>query len=161
MAERRGLLGTVRRADHEVLHALPALLCRLRQHFGPQLPVTLVNHPPPPLQALLAQVLLGLQLAIAAVVLTGRQTEPYLRRVGIVLSPDAWQTLQDKKTGILMGVWFIGELLTCVALPWSPCSGPAEEAGCGHTPCSPPPPKPPLHIRRQHRAPEPGQHGRV
>jgi hypothetical protein len=80
------------------------------------------------LQALLAQALLGLQLAVAAVVLTGRQAEPYLGRLGIVLPPETWQTLQDKKTGILMGVWFIGELPCCIVCALPMCPGPAAAA---------------------------------
>lgn len=83
----------------------------LQQRFGAQLLVTLQNHPPPPAKALLAQVLLAAQLVIAAVVLMGRQAEalsPYLARVGIVVLPEQWQAMADKKTAILMSVWFIG-----------------------------------------------------
>lgn len=80
----------------------------LKNHFGQSLPVTLVNHPPPPTQALLAQLVLLTQFVLAAVVLSGPQAAPYLARIGIVLPPETWQAVQEKKVGILMGAWFIG-----------------------------------------------------
>ncbi len=61
----------------------------LRQHFGPELPVELANHPAPPLQAALAQALFVVQLAAMAVVGAGQQAAPYLQRLGIVLPAGA------------------------------------------------------------------------
>jgi hypothetical protein len=58
---------------------------------------------------MLAQVLLFAQLSILALVLAGQAAAPLLARIGIVLPPETWQAVQEKKIGILMGVWFIGE----------------------------------------------------
>ncbi|KAI7840906.1 hypothetical protein COHA_005434 [Chlorella ohadii] len=83
----------------------------LRQHFGPELPVELANHPAPPLQAALAQALFVVQLAAMAVVGAGQQAAPYLQRLGIVLPAEYWRTMQEKKIGILMGLWFLGNTI--------------------------------------------------
>ncbi|PRW59621.1 seleno T [Chlorella sorokiniana] len=83
----------------------------LRQHFGPDLQVELANHPPPPLQAALAQALFVVQLAALAVVGAGQQAAPYLERLGIVLPADYWRALQEKKMGALLGIWFIGNTI--------------------------------------------------
>ena len=83
----------------------------LQQHFGPQLQVHLVNHPPAPTQALLAKLLVAVQLAALGVVIAGQQAAPYLARVGVVLPPETWQTIAEKKIGLLMGIWFIGALV--------------------------------------------------
>lgn len=83
----------------------------LRQHFGPQLPVELANHPAPPLQATLAQALFVVQLAALAVVGAGQQAAPYLQRLGIVLPADYWRTMQEKRVGLMMGIWFVGNTI--------------------------------------------------
>lgn len=55
--------------------------------------------------------LLVAQMAVLGVVLAGPAAAPYLARAGIQLPPEAWRGVQEKKMGILLGVWFIGERL--------------------------------------------------
>lgn len=64
---------------------------------------------PASLQAALAQALFVAQLAVVAVAMAGRAAEPYLARLGITLPPETWLAMQEKKTAICMGAWFIGE----------------------------------------------------
>ena len=124
---------------------------------------------------MLAQALFVAQLAIMAVVLTGQAAAPVLGWAGIVLPPETWQAMQEKKVGILMGMWFVGESrvalskpagdvrLTMPPLLWERAGLPlAAQLRLGCLPQSPPSLPPSLSITccRQHNPAEPDQHRR-
>jgi selT/selW/selH-like putative selenoprotein len=77
----------------------------LRQRFGPELAVTLENHPPIPIKAATARVVTLIQYSIMAFVLVGQQACQVL---GIRLSTEFWTQVQEKRWSVLMGAWFIG-----------------------------------------------------
>lgn len=82
------------------------------------------------------------QMAALGVVLAGHQAAPFLERVGIVLPPEAWRGMAEKKMALLLGIWFIGGRgriglsARCFAEGWGPCFCVDPPAAA----CSPPAP---------------------
>lgn len=77
----------------------------LRQTFGPELEVTLENHPPVPIKAVIARVVTLVQYTVMAFVIVGQQA---CEALGIRLSTAFWAQVQEKRWSVLMGAWFIG-----------------------------------------------------
>ena len=83
----------------------------LRQFFGPQLRVTLANHPPGATQQLAAQFVVAAQVSIVLFVLFGRQFTEANPQLGLRLAPEFWAGLQEKRGALLMGAWFLGNMV--------------------------------------------------
>lgn len=79
----------------------------MQAHF-PEVPVTLVNHPPPPINVFLSRIVGAVQFAGLAVTIAGDSIFPVL---GYSQSPPWYTGIQQNKLGYAAGIWIVGNMM--------------------------------------------------